>query len=123
MKQGDLFEDDEDWEKEHTHSGSEPETSWDAALDAKRLSGPQMRLVFSFLLRRPMTQDELRIETGLGDNAAKRCSDLHKDGCIQDSGRRGLSLKGKAAVLWEVTEYGRKVYQRGSNDGKNEPEK
>jgi predicted ArsR family transcriptional regulator len=72
-----------------------------------------MRLVFTFLLRTPMTQDQLRAETGLGDNAAKRCSDLKNCGWIKDSGARAPSNKGKPAALWQPTEYGRTAFAGG----------
>jgi hypothetical protein len=103
----------EEWSwksNEHIHGSDPPDTSLEAAEVAKRSAGPQMRLVFSYLLRRAMTQDELRGQTGLGDNAAKRCSDLKNRGWIRDSGQRGLSNKGKRAVLWQPTEFGRRAY-------------
>jgi phage recombination protein Bet len=98
------------WEREHTHAGDEPDTSVEAAQKAKRAAGPQAMLVFGFLLERPMTQDELRAETGLGDNAAKRCSDLHNMGWITEGGR-SLSAKGNGAVLWVPTDFGIQCYQ------------
>jgi hypothetical protein len=97
---------------EHIHGSDPHDTSTEAAECAKESAGPQMRLVFSFLLRRAMTQDELRDQTGLGDNAAKRCSDLKNRGWVKDSGKRGLSHKGKSAVLWTVTEHGKAAYRQ-----------
>jgi hypothetical protein len=60
-----------------------------------------------------MTQDQLRAETGLGDNAAKRCSDLKNRGWIKDGGGRAPSNKGHKAVLWEPTIAGRTAFAGG----------
>lgn len=106
MEEGDLFG---DWQvREHVHPSDPNDTSAEAAELARRVAGPQALMVFDFLKARPMTQDELRELTGLGDNAAKRCSDLKNSGWIIDSGARGLSNKGNSAVLWAPTDYGRK---------------
>jgi hypothetical protein len=106
--QGDFFP---GWDPgEHVHRSDEGETSSDAAEVARRSAGPQMRMVFEYLLERGRTHDELRTETGLGDNAAKRCSDLKNAHWIEDSGERRDSDRGQPAVVWTVTEYGCKRY-------------
>jgi len=108
---------DSEWISKHTHRSDPNDTSSEAAEAARRVRRAQKRIVFEFLLRRPMTQDELRDETGLGDNAAKRCSDLKNEGWVRDSRVRGLSKKGKSATLLEVTEFGRAAYEgREPND-------
>ena len=110
MKPSDDGDDLFDWVKKHTHGSDPSDTSAEAAEDAQRNASGQMLVVFGYLLLHAMTQDELRHKTGLGDNAAKRCSDLKNLGWVKDSGKRGLSDKGKKAVLWEPTEFGRQAY-------------
>ena len=70
-----------------------------AGLDAIR------KLTFEAIKARPQTSFELAATLKMPfENVQPRCSELLRDGQIQNSGRRGQARSGPSkAIIWEVT--------------------
>lgn len=87
----------------------EPTTSAEAAAeiapDAARLRG----MTLEQIARKSDTADGVAHALGVNFLSIRpRCSELRRLGLIKDSGVRGRTPSGRRAIVWELTEAGRR---------------
>lgn len=60
-----------------------------------------------------MTDDEGMVQIGIDGNSYRPCRiDLMHRGLVRDSDLRRLTRRNRNAVVWELTELGRRIYEQ-----------
>lgn len=89
---------------------SDPDTSHQAAQDARGLAAQHERAIIRALHQRGRkggTKDELGADTGLEPvQVARRMAGLRESGAVVDSGRRRKTRSGRDATVWAITQGG-----------------
>lgn len=61
-----------------------------------------------------VTDDEGIVHVGMDGNSYRPCRiNLMNQGLVKDSGLRRLTRRNRNAVVWELTELGRRIYEEG----------
>ena len=92
---------------------SDPETSWQAAYrDLSRRAGDRIRaLTLHFIFQHGLTDFELGDRMGRQQTSAgKRRGELRDMGLIEDSSLRRNAPSGSPAIVWAITEMGKRVH-------------
>ena len=65
-----------------------------------------------------LTDDEGIVQTGMDGNSYRPCRiDLMNRGLVDDAGLRRPTRRGRNAVVWELTELGKRIYEEGLKRG------